>query len=116
MALGFAQATGQAGIYGCVSGQGFLNTTAALSTAYARHALVLALFGQVATEEIRAGHGVLHELPDQTAIVRGLTRWNGLALSPEDAPGVARVRIPCRWPRTRGGGVAGRCPALARHF
>jgi acetolactate synthase I/II/III large subunit len=29
---------------------------------------------------------VLHELPDQTAIVRGLARWNGLALSVEEAP------------------------------
>jgi acetolactate synthase I/II/III large subunit len=86
MALGFAQATGRPGVYACVPGPGFLNTTAALSTAYACHAPVLALLGQVATEEIGAGHGVLHELPDQTAIVRGLTRWNGLALSPDDAP------------------------------
>jgi acetolactate synthase-1/2/3 large subunit len=86
MALGFAQATGQPGVYACVPGPGFLNTTAALSTAYACHAPVLALLGQVATEEIGVGHGVLHELPDQTAIVRGLTRWNGLALSVDDAP------------------------------
>jgi acetolactate synthase-1/2/3 large subunit len=86
MALGFAQATGRPGVYACVPGPGFLNTTAALSTAYACYAPVLALIGQVATEEIGAGHGVLHELPDQTAIVRGLTRWSGLALSPEDAP------------------------------
>ncbi len=86
MALGLAQATGRPGVYACVPGPGFLNTTAALSTAYACHAPVLALIGQVATDEISAGHGVLHELPDQTAIVRGLTRWNGLALSPEDAP------------------------------
>jgi acetolactate synthase I/II/III large subunit len=86
MALGFAQATGKPGVYACVPGPGFLNTTAALSTAYACHAPVLALLGQVATEEIGVGHGVLHELPDQTAIVRGLTRWNGLALSVEDAP------------------------------
>ena len=86
MALGFAQATGRPGVYACVPGPGFLNTTAALATAYACHAPVLALIGQVATEEIGAGRGVLHELPDQTAIVRGLTRWNGLAVSPEDAP------------------------------
>jgi acetolactate synthase-1/2/3 large subunit len=86
MALGFAQATGRPGVYACVPGPGFLNTTAALSTAYACHAPVLALIGQVATEEIGAGHGVLHELPDQTVIVRELTRWSGLALSPEDAP------------------------------
>jgi acetolactate synthase I/II/III large subunit len=89
MALGFAQATGRPGVYACVPGPGFLNTTAALSTAYACHAPVLALIGQVATEEIGAGYGVLHELPDQTAIVRGLTRWSGLALSPEDAPRLA---------------------------
>jgi acetolactate synthase I/II/III large subunit len=115
MALGFAQATGQPGIYACVPGPGFLNTTAALSTAYACHAPVLALLGQVATEEIGAGHGVLHELPDQTAIVRGLTRWNGLALSPEDAPrlvsrafaslaigqGPAAVELPADVLRTR---------------
>ena len=86
MALGFAQATGQPGVYACVPGPGFLNTTAALSTAYACHAPVLALLGQVATKEIGVGNGVLHELPDQTAIVRLLTRWNGLALSAEDAP------------------------------
>jgi acetolactate synthase-1/2/3 large subunit len=89
MALGYAQATGRAGVYACVPGPGFLNTTAALSTAYACHAPVLAIIGQVATDEIGAGHGVLHELPDQTAIVRGLSRWSGLALSPEDAPRLA---------------------------
>jgi acetolactate synthase-1/2/3 large subunit len=86
MALGFAQATGCPGVYACVPGPGFLNTTAALSTAYACRAPVLALVGQVATDEIGAGHGVLHELPDQTAIVRGLTRWSGIALAPQDAP------------------------------
>lgn len=89
MALGFAQATGRPGVYACVPGPGFLNTTAALATAYACHAPVVALIGQVATEEVGAGHGVLHELPDQTAIVRGLTRWSGFALSPEDAPRLA---------------------------
>ena len=103
MALGFAQATGRPGVYACVPGPGFLNTTAALSTAYACHAPVLALLGQVATEEIGAGHGVLHELPDQTAIVRGLTRWNGLALSPREAPRlVARAFVSL---------AAGRAPA-----
>jgi acetolactate synthase-1/2/3 large subunit len=85
MALGFAQATGRPGVYACVPGPGFLNTAAALSTAYACRAPVLALIGQVATDEIGAGHGVLHELPDQTAIVRGLTRWSGIALAAQDA-------------------------------
>jgi len=86
MALGYAQATGKPGVYAVVPGPGFLNTTAALATAYAVHAPVLALIGQIASRSIGAGGGELHELPDQTAIVHGLTRWNGIALSPADVP------------------------------
>ncbi|WP_210526882.1 thiamine pyrophosphate-dependent enzyme [Rubellimicrobium arenae] len=79
MALGHAQSTGRPGVYACVPGPGFLNTTAALSTAYAVHAPVVALIGQVDSSAIGIGGGELHELPDQTAIVRGLTRWHGIA-------------------------------------
>ncbi|WP_158626072.1 thiamine pyrophosphate-dependent enzyme [Arsenicitalea aurantiaca] len=91
MALGHAQSTGTPGVYACVPGPGFLNTTAALSTAYAVHAPVLALIGQIHSKAIGVGGGELHELPDQTAIVRGLTRWNGIAHSPEDVPGLMRT-------------------------
>lgn len=86
MALGYAQSTGKPGLYAVVPGPGFLNTTAALSTAYAVHAPVLGLIGQIATGEIGVGNGLLHELPDQTAIVRGLTRWNGIAMEPAEVP------------------------------
>lgn len=84
MALGHAQSTGRPGVYACVPGPGFLNTAAALSTAYAVHAPVLALIGQIRSTAIGVGAGELHELPDQTAIVKGLTRWHGIARSPED--------------------------------
>lgn len=84
MALGHAQSTGRPGVYACVPGPGFLNTTAALSTAYAVHAPVLALIGQIKSTAIGVGAGELHELPDQTAIVKGLTRWHGIARSPEE--------------------------------
>lgn len=84
MALGHAQSTGRPGVYACVPGPGFLNTTAALSTAYAVHAPVLALIGQIKSAAIGVGAGELHELPDQTAIVKGLTRWHGIARSPGD--------------------------------
>ncbi|MDF2997182.1 MAG: hypothetical protein K0R27_2819 [Xanthobacteraceae bacterium] len=86
MALGHAQSTGEPGVYVCVPGPGFLNTTAALSTAYAVRAPVLAIIGQIATSAIGVGGGELHELPDQTAIVKGLTRWSGIARSVEDVP------------------------------
>lgn len=84
MALGHAQSTGTPGIYACVPGPGFLNTTAALSTAYAVHAPVLAIIGQINTDAIGVGGGELHELRDQTAIIKGLTRWNAIARSPEE--------------------------------
>src|SRR5206468_2540409 len=36
---------------------------------------VLAIVGQIATANIGRGIGVLHEIPDQLAIIRGLTKW-----------------------------------------
>ena len=41
MALGYALASGKTGVYVVVPGPGFLNTTAALATAYATNAPVL---------------------------------------------------------------------------
>jgi acetolactate synthase-1/2/3 large subunit len=88
MAFGYAQATGKPGAYAVVPGPGFLNTTAALSTAYACQAPVLALIGQIARDQIGVGGGELHELPDQGAILRGLTRWSAMARHPGEVPGL----------------------------
>src|ERR1700722_20372317 len=65
MALGAALATGKPAVYAVVPGPGFLNTTAALSTAYAANAPVLALTGQIPAGLIGRGLGILHEIPDQ---------------------------------------------------
>lgn len=75
MAFGYARSTGKVGAYAVVPGPGFLNTTAALSTAYAANAPVLCITGQIATPMIGRGFGMLHEIPDQLAILRGLTKW-----------------------------------------
>ena len=75
MALGYAMASGKPSAYVVVPGPGFLNTTAALSTAYAANAPVLALTGQIQQSLIGRNIGLLHELPDQLAIMRGLTKW-----------------------------------------
>lgn len=86
MALGYAMATGKPSAYVVVPGPGFLNTTAALSTAYAVNAPVLALTGQIQQAMIGRNVGLLHELPDQLAIMRGLTKWADRILSPAAAP------------------------------
>jgi len=88
MALGYAMATGKPSAYVVVPGPGFLNTTAALSTAYAVNAPVLALTGQIQQSMIGRNLGLLHELPDQLAIMRGLTKWADRITSPSAAPGL----------------------------
>ncbi len=75
MAFGYARATGKVGAYAVVPGPGFLNTTAALSTAYATNAPVLCVSGQVQSDLIGRGFGLLHEIPDQLGMLRRLTKW-----------------------------------------
>ena len=74
MATGAALATGEPQVYCVVPGPGFLNTTAALSTAYAVNAPVMALVGQIPTGAQGKGHGLLHEIPDQIGILERLTK------------------------------------------
>ncbi len=89
MALGYAMASGKPSAYVVVPGPGFLSTTAALSTAYAVNAPVLALMGQIQQSPmIGRNVGLLHELPDQLAIMRGLTKWADRIPSPAAAPGL----------------------------
>jgi acetolactate synthase I/II/III large subunit len=75
MAFGYARATGKVGTYAVVPGPGFLNTTAALSTAYATNAPVLCLAGQIQSDLIGRGFGLLREIPDQLGMLRRLTKW-----------------------------------------
>ena len=75
MALGYAQASSKIGTYVVVPGPGILNTTAALATAYSTCTPVLAITGQLPSHAIGQGYGLLHEIPDQLSILRGLTKW-----------------------------------------
>ncbi len=88
MALGYALATGEIGVFNVVPGPGLLNASAALATAYGLNAPVLCLTGQIPTRHIGQGKGVLHEIPDQLAILRGLTKWAERATSAADVPGL----------------------------
>ncbi len=86
MALGYALASGKTGVYVVVPGSGFLNTTAALATAYATNAPVLCLAGQIHMDQIGRDYGMLHEIPDQLAVMRSLTKWARRAESPGELP------------------------------
>ncbi len=75
MAFGYARASGRPGIYAVVPGPGVLNTTAALATALGCCAPVLCITGQVPSAFLGRGRGHLHEIPDQLATLRGVTKW-----------------------------------------
>jgi acetolactate synthase I/II/III large subunit len=85
MAFGYAKSTGRPGTYAVVPGPGVLNSTAALSTAYATSTPVVCVTGEVPAAFIGAGKGHLHELPDQLATLRSLTKWAALVEEPGEA-------------------------------
>jgi acetolactate synthase-1/2/3 large subunit len=87
MANGYAQSTGKVGAFAVVPGPGVLNTTAALSTAYAVNAPVLCVTGQIPSVHIGRDLGMLHEIPDQLGTLKGLTKWAERIDHSTDAPG-----------------------------
>src|SRR3712207_1095707 len=88
MADGFARTTGKIGTALVVPGPGLLNATAALSTAYACNSPVLMVAGQIQSDLIEVGRGVLHEIPNQLGTIRSVTKWAGRAMTPEEIPGL----------------------------
>jgi acetolactate synthase-1/2/3 large subunit len=86
MADGYARSTGQVGVYLVVPGPGVLNTTASLSTSFANNTPVLCITGQIQSEYIGMGRGLLHEIDDQLGVLRHLTKWTARARTPGDVP------------------------------
>lgn len=86
MALGYALAGDRVGVFNVVPGPGLLNATAALATANSLGAKVLCLTGQIPSESIGRGFGVLHEISDQLGVMRSLTKWAERVNSPAEVP------------------------------
>ncbi|QFY14544.1 hypothetical protein GBF35_28390 [Nonomuraea phyllanthi] len=88
MADGYARSTGRPGVAMVVPGPGMLNGLAGLATGYACSSPLLYVCGQIDSGAIGRGLGALHEIPDQSGILRTLTKWSGMAKRPEDIPGL----------------------------
>jgi len=88
MAFGYAKSTGRHGVFSVVPGPGVLNASAAVCSAYGASAPVLCVTGQVPSDFIGSGKGHLHELPDQLATMRSITKWAARIDHPAEAPGV----------------------------
>jgi acetolactate synthase I/II/III large subunit len=85
MALGAALATGRPQAYAVVPGPGLLNAAAALLTAFGMNAPVLGLIGQIPDADIGRQLGQLHEIRDQTGIIRRLVEHCALIRKPAEA-------------------------------
>jgi len=88
MADGYARTSGALGCCLVVPGPGVLNAMSGLATAYACCSQVLCVAGQVNSEHIDAGRGVLHEIPHQLEMLRSVVKWSGRAARPEEVPAV----------------------------
>lgn len=86
MALGYAQATGDVGMFSVVPGPGLLNASAALATAYALNSKVFCLTGQIPSHTIGKELGVLHEINNQLDLLKSLTKYADRANCANDIP------------------------------
>jgi acetolactate synthase-1/2/3 large subunit len=86
MAMGAALATGKPQVCCLVPGVGFLNAAAAIATAYSTNSPVLTLLAHVPLNQIGRGYGALHEVVDQTPILRTMTKYNVRIDTPAEAP------------------------------
>ena len=88
MADGYARVSGREGVCVVVPGPGLLNAAAALSTAYACNSPVLCVTGQIKSDLIDHGRGLLHEIHDQLGMIRHITKSAERAMTPGEIPGV----------------------------
>ncbi|HEU5422700.1 MAG TPA: thiamine pyrophosphate-dependent enzyme [Nitrolancea sp.] len=88
MADGYARTTGKVGTCIVVPGPGLLNAMAGLATAYSASSPVLCVTGQIRSDAIEQGRGLLHEIPNQLDMVRSATKWAARAMTPAEVPGV----------------------------
>ena len=93
MAFGYAQATGRTGVYTVVPGPGVLNSSAALLTAFGASAPVLCLTSEVPLAFLGRGLGHLHEMPDQLATLKTLTKWSVMVEHPALIPNALGAAI-----------------------
>lgn len=86
MGLGHALVSDLPTVFNVVPGPGLLNSTAAISTAYALNAKLMCLTGQINSAAIGRGWGELHEINDQLSILRSLSKWVATAHTPSEIP------------------------------
>ena len=86
MADGYARVSGSPGVVMVVPGPAVYNAAAGLATAYARSSPVLLIACQIPRGHIGKNLGSVHEIADQSNLLRSVTKWRYTALTPKDIP------------------------------
>ncbi|BCG22218.1 hypothetical protein TUM18999_04090 [Pseudomonas tohonis] len=88
MADGYARASGKPGVCFIITGPGMTNILTAMGQAYADSVPMLVISTTSRREHQRLGHGYLHELPDQRAMVAGVCAFSHTLQRPQELPEV----------------------------
>lgn len=87
---GYARSSERVGVCMVVPGPGLLNAMAGLATAFACNSRVLCITGDIHSQAVGKGLGLLHEIRNQSLILGAATKWTGRAEKPEQLPGLVR--------------------------
>ena len=90
MADGYARASGQPGVILVTTGPGATNALTPLVEAYAGSQPLLLLMSDIPRDLVGRGVGALHEVPDQIACFRPVTRWAEALTEGRDIPGAVQ--------------------------
>ena len=74
MADGYSRVSGKPGVALVVPGVGLYNAASGMATAYARSSPILVIAGQIPRERIGKDLGAVHEIVDQSDVVRPVTK------------------------------------------
>ncbi len=88
MADGYARASGRPAACFIISGPGMTNIATAMGQALADSIPMLVISSVNNSHELGLGEGRLHELPDQSALIRGVSLFSHRVLRPRELPQV----------------------------
>lgn len=90
MADGYFRASGKVAACFIITGPGMTNITTAMGQAYADSIPMLVISSVNQRSTLGLGQGRLHELPDQRALINGVSKFSYTLMSPNELPEILR--------------------------
>jgi acetolactate synthase-1/2/3 large subunit len=88
MADGYARATGKPGVAVVITGPGVTNIATAVGEAYTDSSPLLVISSNVESPYLDDMRGNLHDLKDQLAVMKAVTKWNARVADANEVTGI----------------------------